>query len=97
MEVALHPDPLFRFYAPPTPIPALLLMVTVLHSQGIASPAPGFSGACPAPEPLTGWTETQLEPYLGAGYLFPKSCILNFLLNFLLLSEAHSILLYVID
>ena len=96
MEVAVYPDPLFRFYAPPTPIPSTAPYGNCPPPPGNCLPAPGLSGAYPAPEPLTGLAETQLEAYLGADYLFPKSCILNFLINFLLLPKAHPILLYVI-
>lgn len=80
----------------PTPIPSTAPYGDCPPPLGNCLPAPGLSGAYPAPEPLTGLAETQLEPYLGADYLFPKSCILNFLINFLLLPEAHPILLYVI-
>lgn len=65
MEVALYPDPLFRVYAPQaTPIPSTAPYGSCPPLPGNCLPAPGLSGAYPAPEPLTGLAETQLEPYL---------------------------------
>ena len=64
MEVALYPDPLFRVYAPPTTIPSTVPYGSCPPLPGNCLPVPGLSGAYPAPEPLTGLAETQLEPYL---------------------------------